>query len=118
MAVRHDAVDRMHIKDRMPQLRQSITEEIRKLQGHHMTWEICNEGLSDYDSFDIDNEEPEDFCDFLKKDHDGCESYLRLFFEADDETLKTSDTIADAVVYYFELLAPLYNAMVWRPPVK
>ncbi|MFR3116782.1 MAG: hypothetical protein ACLTOJ_04860 [[Clostridium] symbiosum] len=27
-------------------------------------------------------------------------------------------TIADAVVYYFELLAPLYNAMVWRPPVK
>ena len=20
--------------------------------------------------------------------------------------------------YYFELLAPLYNAMVWRPPVK
>ena len=118
LAVRHDAVDRMHIKDRMPQLRQSITEEIRKLQGHHMTWEICTEGLSEYDSFDIDNEEPEDFCDFLKKDHDGCESYLRLFFEADDETLKTSDTIADAVVYYFELLAPLYNAMVWRPPVK
>lgn len=39
-------------------------------------------------------------------------------FEADDETLKTSDTIADAVVYYFELLAPLYNAMVWRPPVN
>ena len=39
-------------------------------------------------------------------------------FEADDETLKTSDTIADAAVYYFELLAPLYNAMVWRPPVK
>ena len=32
-----------------------------------MTWEICNEGLSEYDSFDIDNEEPEDFCDFLKK---------------------------------------------------
>ena len=118
LAVRHDAVDRMHIKDRMPQLRQSITEEIRKLQGHHMTWEICNEGLSEYDSFDIDNEEPEDFCDFLKKDHDGCESYLRLFFEADDEILKTSDTIADAVVYYFELLAPLYNAMVWRPSVK
>lgn len=118
LAVRHDAVDRMHIQDKMPQLRQSITEEIRKLQGFNMTWEIHNEDTSEHDSFDIDREEPEGFCDFLRKDREGCESYLRLFFEADNETLHTSDSIADAVVYYFSVLAPLYNAIVWRPLKK
>lgn len=118
LAVRHDAIDRGHVQDKMNQLKPKITKEISKLQGYEMTWEIYNESVDEYYSFDIDNDDPEDFCKFLLKyDRDGCESYLKIFYPADDEALYDIDSISFEITTYIKMLMPLYNALVWRPAV-
>lgn len=118
LAVRHDAIDRGHVQDKMNQLKPKITKEISRLQGYEMTWEIYNEAADEYYSFDIDNDDPEDFCKFLfKNDCDGCESYLKIFYPADDEALYDIDSISFEITTYIKMLMPLYNALVWRPAV-
>lgn len=118
LAVRHDAIDRGHVQDNMNQLKSKITKEISKLQGYEMTWEIYNEAVDEYYSFDIDKDDPEDFCKFLfKYDRDGCESYLKIFYPADDEALYDIDSISFEITTYIKMLMPLYNVLVWRPPV-
>ncbi|EYE87247.1 hypothetical protein Q428_14355 [Fervidicella metallireducens AeB] len=118
LAVRHDAIDRAYVQEKMQQLGPKITTEISKLQGYGMTWEIYNDVTGEHHSFDIDNQNPEEFCKFLKKyDADGCESYLRLFYPADDEALLDIDSISNEVVNYMTILKPLYDTMVWRPKV-
>lgn len=118
LAVRHDAIDRAYVQEKMSQIEPKITKEIAKLQGYGMTWEIYNDVTEEYHCFDIDNEDAKDFCKFLKKyDGDGCESYLRLFYSADDETLYDINTISDEIINYMTKLKPLYNAMVWRPKI-
>lgn len=102
----------------MNQLKPKITKEISKLQGYEMTWEIYNEAADEYYSFDVDNDDPEDFCEFLLKyDRDGCESYLRIFYPADDDALYDIESISYEIITYIKMLMPLYNTMVWRPKV-
>lgn len=118
LAVRHDAIDRAYVQEKMQQFEPKITKEISKLKGYGMTWEIYNDETKDQYTFDIDNNKAQDFCKFLKKyDKDGCESFLRLFYPANDKALLDIDTISNEVVKYMTLLNPLYNAMVWRPKV-
>lgn len=118
LAVRHDAIDRAHVQEKMSQLKPRITKEISKLQGYEMTWEIHNEAADEYYSFDIDNDDPEDFCKFLLKyDRDGCESYLKIFYPANDDALYDIDSISYEITTYIKMLMPLYNALVWRPQV-
>ncbi|MDA8227753.1 MAG: phospholipase D family protein [Desulfitobacterium hafniense] len=116
LAVRHDAIDRAYVQEKMDQLEPRITKEISKLQGYGMTWEIYNDATDEYHYFEIDNEEAEGFCKFIQKyDRDGFESYLKLFYPADDKALSNIDSISDEIINYITLLKPLYNAMVWRP---
>ena len=116
LAVRHDAIDRAYVQEKIQQLKPKITKEISKLQGYSMTWEIYNEETGEHHIFDIDNDNPEKFCDFLKKyDANGCESFLRKFYPADDEVLLDIESISNEVVKYMSILKPLYDVMVWRP---
>lgn len=118
LAVRHDAIDRAHVQEKMKELEPKITKEISKLQRYGMTWEIYNDVTEEHHIFNIDNEKAEDFCKFLKKyDRDGCESYLRLFYQADDEAIFDIDSISNEIVKYITLLNPLYKTMVWRPKI-
>ena len=118
LAVRHDAIDRAYVQENLNELKPKITKELAKLKGYGITWEIYNDVTEEYHCFEIDNEETEDFCKFLQKyDRDGCESYLKLFYQADDEALYDIDSISNEVINYMTRLIPLYNAMVWRPKV-
>ncbi len=118
LAVRHDAIDRAHVREKMNQLRPKITKEISILQGYGMTWEIYNEETSESVSFDFDNNEAEKFCDFLlKNDYDGCLSYLKILYAADDSALYDINSLCYEITTYIKMLMPLYNALVWRPLV-
>lgn len=118
LAVRHDAIDRANVQEKMKQLEPKITKEIARLQGHGMTWEIYNDITKDYNCFELDNRKADEFCKFLKRhDRDGCESYLKLFYPADDKVLLDIDSISDEIIKYMTMLIPLYNTMVWRPKV-
>lgn len=118
LAVRHEAIDRAYVQEKINQLEPKITKEISKLQGYGMTWEIYNEVTEEYHCFEIDSEKAEDFCKFLKKyDRDGCESFLRLFYPANDKVLFDKDSISKEIIKYITMLKPLYNTMVWRPKV-
>lgn len=118
LAVRHDAIDRANVQEKMKQLEPNITKEIAKLQGHGMTWELYNDEDGDRKCFELDNRKAEEFCEFLKKyDRDGYESYLKLFYRADDKVLSDINLISSEIIKYMTMLVPLYNAMVWRPKV-
>jgi hypothetical protein len=118
LAVRNDAIDRAHVQEHIDKLAPKIISEISKLQGNGMTWEIYNDETKERYVFNIDSERTDDFCEFLKKyDRDGCESYLKLFFNPDDETLIDINSISENIIYYMTLLNPLYNTMVWRPKI-
>lgn len=115
LAVKHDAIDRSHVQKHLGELKSSIEKEISKLTGYGMLWEIYNDMTGESYEFDIDKRNADEFCEYLKNDQDGCESYLKLFYSADDERIKTKESIAKEVVTIMEVLNPLYNAMVWRP---
>lgn len=127
-AVKHDAVDRSDLlgiangKCKLDKLKNKITKEIAKLRGNGMEWVISdNEEYAheEDDIFNIDNRDPNEFCDFLKRnDKDGRISYLRKYYVPNDERLKTIDTIGSEVISQIRLLLPLYNTMVWRQPLK
>ncbi|ELC8455311.1 phospholipase D family protein [Clostridium perfringens] len=118
LAVRHDAIDRANVQDNMKQLEPNITKEIAKLQGHGMIWELYNDTTKDYKCFELDDRKAEEFCKFLKKyDRDGYESYLKLFYRADNKILSDINLISSEIIKYMTMLVPLYNAMVWRPKV-
>ena len=118
LAVRHDAIDRAHVQEKMNQLKPLIKKEIQKLKGYGMVWEIYNEETDDYYVFQIDDEDANEFCNFLQKyDKDGCTSYLKLYYTVDDDALVDIKSICKEIITYFKKLIPLYNAMVWRPPV-
>ena len=117
LAVKHDAWDRAHMHEKLNTLRPSIENELRKLQGYELKWFIYD-GDEEF-VFDIDERDPEDFCDFFAEyDCEGRESLLLTHYPPDDELLKSIDTISDEVVAMMKLLLPLYNAMVNRPKGK
>lgn len=119
LAVRHDAIDRAHVQDNMERLQPQITKEISKLLGHGMIWEIYSDTDDDYHKFDFDKESPDEFCKFLLKyDREGYESFLSIFYAADDKEIYTLDSISETVVFYINMLNPLYKVMVWRPDVE
>jgi HKD family nuclease len=118
LAVRHDAIDRSNLQDKMDQLEPKITKEISKLKGHGMTWEIYKDATTESHSFDIDNRKPEEFCKFLRAyDKEGFESYLKLLYPADDKALLDINSISNEIIKYITMLIPLYNTLVWRPKV-
>jgi hypothetical protein len=116
LAVKHDAWDRAYMHEKINTLRPSIERELRKLHGYGLKWVIYDGGSNEEFTFDIDNEEPEDFCRFFAKhDCDGRESLLLTQYAPDDELLKDIESIGDEVIAMIELLLPLYNVMVNRP---
>lgn len=118
LAVRHDAIDRAYLHQHLTELKPKIESRLRKLQGQGMEWVIWDSAQDGWFTFDIDNEDPEIFCDYFKEnDQDGRESFLRKFYEPDDEILKKKDTICAEILRVMKTLLPLYNTMVWRPPI-
>lgn len=102
----------------MTELKPKIESRLRKLQGQGMEWVIWDSAQDGWFTFDIDNEDPKIFCDYFKEnDQDGRESFLRKFYEPDDEILKKKDTICAEILRVMKTLLPLYNTMVWRPPI-
>lgn len=119
LAVKHDAIDRAYMHEQLYRLKPKIEKELVKLKGNNMTWEIYDEELSKAFSFDIDSEDEANFCNYFKKyDQDGRESFLKIFYEADDHKIKSIDNICKEIIKYIKLLLPLYNSMVFRPKWK
>lgn len=117
-AVRHGAVDRDHLHSNLKRLAPQITAELRKLQGRHMVWYIQDELNGFYKEFHLDDAPPEDFIAFYREnDHDGCESFLDLYYSPGDPRIRTLDGIKKETIENMELLRPLYNAMVYRPKI-
>lgn len=118
LAVRHEAVDRAYLHQHLGKLKPKIESELRKLKGHGMEWVIWDSTIDDPFVFDVDSEDPATFCNFFKEnDHDGRESYLRKYYEPDDVIIQTKDTICKEILRIMKVLLPLYNIMVWRPPL-
>ena len=90
-----------------------------QLKGHGMEWIILDNDNEDPLVFEVDKEEPAAFCDFFtENDRDGRESYLRKYYQPDDVVLQTKDSICREILRIMKILLPLYNTMVWRPPLK
>lgn len=101
--------DREKIKDVIDKNRAAIESEIAKLKGYGMKWEITG-----CEPFEIDNNDPSDFCDWLiKHNAAGEESFLSYVYDINDERL-SEENIADEVLSKITLLNGLYNAMVQR----
>ena len=116
LAVKHDAIDRAYMHENLKKLQPKIEKEIYKLKGYGMKWEIYDEEMDEYFIFDIDNEDEDTFCEYFKKnDKDGRESFLKLFYEADDIRIESIDNICNEIIKYLKILLPLYNTMVYRP---
>jgi hypothetical protein len=115
LAVKHDAIDRQYLHDKIRELQPKIEEELSKLKGLNMTWEIYDEENDENFSFDINEEDERKFCDYFKKnDKEGRESFLRMYYEANDIRIKNIDNISKEIIKYMKLLLPLYNSMVYR----
>lgn len=113
-----NAIDRDYVQSKMNKLKPNIEVELEKLKGYGMKWQIYNEYSDSWETFDIDKQNVDEFCPFLRQhDLDGCESYLEVFYPANDERIKTKEKICREVLEYIRLLIPLYNAMVWRMKV-
>lgn len=118
LAVRHDAIDRAYLHENLVKLKKKIESELAKLKGYGMEWVIWNNDIDEPIVFDIDSEDTTTFCDFFKEnDTDGRESFLRKYYEPDNDILKTKETISAEIIKVMKILLPLYNAMVWRPRV-
>lgn len=118
LAVKHDAIDRAHIQDNMKKLQPKIEVELQKLKGYGMKWQIYNEYDDEWNTFDIDNQNANEFCGFLRKyDIDGSRSCLVILYDADDERIKTKDNLCKEIIRNFNLIISLYNVMVWRPKI-
>jgi hypothetical protein len=116
LAVRHDAVDRLYLHQKLDELKPRIESELRKLRGEGMEWVIWDTEANQSITFDVDNNSPAAFCDFFEaNDQDGRESYLRKFYAPYDEILISKDAICTEVLRVMKLLLPLYNTVVWRP---
>ncbi len=118
LAVRRGAIDRAYLHQHLTKLKPKIESRLQELQGQGMEWVIWDSAQGDWFTFDIDNEDPETFCDYFREnDQDGRESYLRKFYEPDDDILKTQATTCAEILRVMEILLPLYNTMVWRPAI-
>ena len=118
LAVRHEAIDRDYIHGNLGKLRPKIETELKKLRGLGLEWVIWDNDNRKSIIFDVDSEDPGAFCTFFKQnDRDGRESYLRKYYEPDDDILKTKETIGVEVIRIMSILLPLYNTLVWRPKV-
>lgn len=118
LAVRHNAIDRAYFHQHLADLKPKIESRLWKLKGQGMEWVIWDGSQDGWFTFDIDNEDPETFCDYFKEnDRDGRESFLRKFYEPDDEILKKKDNVCFEILRVMKILLPLYNTMVWRPVV-
>ena len=72
LAVRHGAVDRLHLHQHLSELRPEIKSELTKLKGLGLEWLIWDYGEGQIAAFDVDTEDPGDFCDWFKEnDEDG-----------------------------------------------
>ncbi|MBU3157545.1 phospholipase D family protein [Clostridium estertheticum] len=118
LAVKHGAIDRAYMHEHMNKLQSKIEEEISKLKGLNMTWEIYDEELDETFQFNFNGENEMPFCKYFEKyDIDGRESYLVIFYKPDNPTIKNIDGICNEIIKYIKLLLPLYNSMVYRPKV-
>lgn len=116
--VRHGAVDRAYLHEKLAEPKPKIESELVKLKGHGMEWVIGDNATDITFTFYIDSEYPSVFCDFFKaNDMEGRESYLRKYYEPDDAVLLTKETIGDEIQRVIKILLPLYNTVVWRPPI-
>ena len=121
LAVRNGAVDREWLQQdgfhNLLSRQNDIERELTNLKGNDFVWTISNDGETE--SFEIDNESVESFCDwFMANDREGRESSLSKFYEPDDVILLTLENICSEVELIFELLLPLYNLMIWRPKLS
>lgn len=118
LAVRHGAIDRSYIHEKLMEKKLAIESELAKLKGQCMAWVIWDNDTNDPITFDIDSKDPSDFYDFFKEnDQDGRESYLQKYYAPNDAMLQTKERIGAEVLQVVKNLLPLYNTMVWRPPV-
>lgn len=119
LAVRHDAVDRLHLHQHLFELQPKIEINLAKLKGLGLQWLIWDyQEDAPIATFDVDSENSTDFGDWFKEnDHDGYESFLRKYYKPDDPVLKTKESIGNEIVQVTKLLLPLYNTIVWRPKV-
>lgn len=123
LAVRNGAIDRMKLSENRYKLlkerRGTIEAELQKLTGESLEWNIFNDDDGIFESFYIDKQPIETFCDwYMENDKEGMESHLRKHYEPDDEILLDIDSISAEVIRVMTKLAPLYNAMVWRPGMQ
>lgn len=116
LAVKNGAIDRDVYQKWKEKDKEKVQKEMQKLSGDGLIWEIYNEVEKRWESFAFENDDVEAFCRFLQKyNREGCESYLKYKFEADDIRIQNFEDICILVVDTFKRWINLYNLMVWRP---
>ena len=118
LAVKNDAVDRYHMHEHLNNLKPDIECELEKLKGRGLRWVVNDDVNAEEHVFDIDERNANEFCDYFKRyDRDGCESFLLLNYEPDDERISSFGNICSEILEKVKLLLPLYNTVVFRPHV-
>jgi len=113
LSVRNDSFDRADLHQKFLSKRDNIENELHKLKGLGLIWEI-DDG-DEVKRFEFDNSDVSDFYDFyMKNDKSGCTSYLLLYYAPNDSRIQTFEQISDEILKYTKKLLPLYNLMVFR----
>ncbi|WP_312337981.1 phospholipase D family protein [Anaerospora hongkongensis] len=114
-SVRHDAVDRGYVHDRLDNntYQNSLAKAIEKLTGQGMVWKIWDSDICH--SFEINEMKPEEFITYYKLyDREGRDSYLSYMIEPEDPRLKDTKVISKLIVEKINLMLPLYQVMAFR----
>jgi HKD family nuclease len=118
-AVANGAIDRYHLEENIDKLDKVIVKHIEILKGEGFTWSIYD-GKNDkvIKDFQIDKEDAAKFIDFYKKhDSEGLESFCTYHVLPDDPRLRDEHTIADLIFEKILVLKPIYDTIVFRPPI-
>lgn len=109
-----ELADRMYTKSQIEERNARITREIAKFKGGNIKWKIFNSKENMYDSFEIDNENTDEICNFIKKYDKGAKSYITVYHPFIDDQKVEVEAIGDEILCHIMMFKPLYDSMLWR----
>ncbi len=116
-AVTHDAVDRMIMREKLEKnnvyFKNRLLEELQKLKGNNLNWNIWSKVDEKEKIFSIDTEDINNFIQFyLDNDIDGCSSSIMFQIAPNDQRLKNKEEIEKLILEKIKILIPLYKIII------
>lgn len=115
----HDGVDRYHVRENWPDVKEKIRDCYEILKGNEFIWNFYDPIRVENHKLEIDKANVDEFISFyINNDVDGLESFCIRRYQPLDSILKEQATIVTEAVKTYKILMPLYKAMTYRVPIN